>query len=1499
MLLAAPARERRGRRRAARRLHRHRAAGPARRPSSRSASTATSCSLRAPAATRARVRVETILSGAQAAQLRRDGHRARAEARSAARPPPSARPPPRPRASRSSGTYSGAGGLKEEFEQVAAANPAITKLVTIGKTRQRARTSSRSRSAANARDDARRQQARGALPRRAARARVDHAGDDPPAHAPLRRRLRHRRRRSAGSSTTNELWFVPVANPDGYDWTFEPGQRLWRKNLRDNNGDGQITRRRRRRPQPQLPDEVGLRQRGLVARPGQRDLPRRRRRRPSPRRRRSTRSAARVGFEFLVNYHSAAELLLYGTGWQVATPTPDDVLYEAMAGDDAAPGGPRLRPRHLRRALHDQRRHRHAHDRALRHARLHARDVDLRGRVRRAIPTTSGSPRTAAACFEFPDDEALVQAEFEKNIPFALSVARVGRATRTTRSRSSAATAEDFRVDTLRRLLRRPADGRGRGQARAQAACACTTASTAGATRDGRRVGVARRRALRRRERRLLRRAARHGARRPAGRRGRGLVRRAASGRRSARRAASASPTPSRSDTRRRRARDRQRGLHGRQPDLPGRHDRAEVRRRSTSRRSRRPATTPTSGTSTRRACRTTSACSATTTRSSGTSATTASPRTPRTSSSTTPFGAAARHRRGRAPAVPDDGRARLPQRGRQARSTPARRAQYQGLPGISDVVGGLYYGSTATRPRRVRHHRDDRFFDDCLLLADDFRQYYLGAFTRVDVAGPTGVAGVADADRRATTARFGGPVVEGDNPLDEAGVFQPTSDVLPPDEFPQFAQPGGGEYRRHAAVRAGRGHALRGRRARGRLVHAPDEDGRPRRAATTARSCSSSCRSTPSTGYDHVIVEAHTRRRRTTGRRCPTSAARTTTDVAGGVRRPGFLLDDAPVPDALPRRPASRARPRARRRRGTRSPARPTAGSRSPSTCRPSRASRSRSSIAYVTDPSHGRRRRVRRRHAASSSTASIDARTASRARRAPGPSPAAPAGSPRTRRDWVIGPRLRPLRRHVDARHAAARLRPRAARDGPGPHDARAPGAPRPDRIARRARRSGRAGPPGTDKCPIADTQIGDSDRRSEAYEIIRLRAATSLAMATTVAIICLAAPAASFAGGPLAGWWPMNEGQGQTVYDWSGNGNNGMLGSTPGVDAHDPGLDGRPLRRRPRARSSTATTFVTIPRSRRARAQAPHRLDVGPRATRRPARSSTSWPRAATLRRGLVRPVHRRQRRHRVLHLRRRRTSTSPPRPSPSVWNNTWHNAAGTFDGSKVRLYVDGKQVGSGTPVPAGTRHRATRSPTAAAAFGDYPNNDCGLTLNGDIDTVRIWNQALPIDLYWAIARSLFNRHRGVPRRPAPLAGRRDARERRGRDSNPRTRLTPVTRFPVVPVQPLRHLSWTAGRVAAQICQRPSTQHGHALAVARDPGDGQLVRADHEVDVDLALVASARGPPRRARTGSPGRARCGSPRSRRAACRRRSSRARRSGPRGRRARPRRGARRRRRCA
>ncbi len=38
-------------------------------------------------------------------------------------------------------------------------------------------------------------------------------------------------------------------------------------------------------------------------------------------------------------------------------------------------------------------------------------------------------------------------------------------------------------------------------------------------------------------------------------------------------------------------------------------------------------------------------------------------------------------------------------------------------------------------------------------------------------------------------------------------------------------------------------------------------------------------------------------------------------------------------------------------------------------------------------------------------------------------------------------------------------------------------------------------------------------------------------------------------------LVGYWDFDEGEGQIVYDLSGNGNNGQLGSTPDVDSSDP--------------------------------------------------------------------------------------------------------------------------------------------------------------------------------------------------------------------------------------------------------------------------------------------------------------------------------------------------------
>ena len=143
---------------------------------------------------------------------------------------------------------------------------------------------------------------------------------------------------------TTELWFLPVANPDGYDYTFTPGNRLWRKNLRDNNGDGQITGGDGVDLNRNFAYKWGYDNEGSVAGPGQRDLPR-----PRAELRAGDQGAGRalpagrlrVLRQLPLRRRAAA---LRRSAGRSARRRPDDVIYEAMVGDDAHPAVPGYDP---------------------------------------------------------------------------------------------------------------------------------------------------------------------------------------------------------------------------------------------------------------------------------------------------------------------------------------------------------------------------------------------------------------------------------------------------------------------------------------------------------------------------------------------------------------------------------------------------------------------------------------------------------------------------------------------------------------------------------------------------------------------------------------------------------------------------------------------------------------------------------------------------------------------------------------------------------------------------------------------------------------------------------------------------------------------------------------------------------------------------------------------------------------------------------------------------
>ncbi|WP_200823691.1 M14 family metallopeptidase [Nonomuraea solani] len=359
-----------------------------------------------------KVTIEVILASALADRLAAQGIGLRAQVSAA-------------RAAQQDGVfkrYAGAGGIREEIIAAANAKPGIAKVVNLGNS-----INGTPITAIKVTKDAR-GLADGKRPAMLYSA-AQHAREW--ITPEMVRRLLHHFLNGYGTNAeltkivnTTELWFAPVLNPDGYDYTFTPNNRLWRKNLRDNDGDGQITSVDGVDPNRNFAYKWGYDDEGSSSQPSSQTY-----RGRSPQSEPETVAidnlTRRVRFTYLLNYHSAAMLLLYGIGWQQATPSPDDVIFEAMLGDDATPAVPTYDP-DIGAELYTTNGETDGHMTNVRKILSITPEMSTCEAAAQKYPDDEWTVEGCAGGlgFTFPDDERLIQEEFLMNVPLAVAAAK-------------------------------------------------------------------------------------------------------------------------------------------------------------------------------------------------------------------------------------------------------------------------------------------------------------------------------------------------------------------------------------------------------------------------------------------------------------------------------------------------------------------------------------------------------------------------------------------------------------------------------------------------------------------------------------------------------------------------------------------------------------------------------------------------------------------------------------------------------------------------------------------------------------------------------------------------------------------------------------------------------------------------------------------------------------------------------------------------------------------
>ena len=234
-------------------------------------------------------------------------------------------------------------------------------------------------------------------------------------------------------------------------------------------------------------------------------------------------------------------------------------------------------------------------------------------------------------------------------------------------------------------------------------------------------------------------------------------------------------------------------------------------------------------------------------------------------------------------------------------------------------------------------------------------------------------------------------------------------------------------------------------------------------------------------------------------------------------------------------------------------------------------------------------------------------------------------------------------------------------------------------------------------------------------------RTRLALLGAAAATVAATLAPTSQASAASSDLAGWWPMNEGSGQVVRDWSLSGNRGVLGSSAEADGNDPAWFAVGSRWLPRA----ALRFDGDDRVRMP--QAPSLEPDGVTVLAR-VRSTVSGSYRYVVSKGAIScetasyGLYTGPNGGLLFYVSDGTRYTLSADAGPGLWDGAWHTVRGTFDGTSVRLFVDGSEVGSAVPAPLTIGYGLPDGQDLL--IGDYAG-PCGSPLGfvGDVDAAAL--------------------------------------------------------------------------------------------------------------------------------------------------------------------------------